>query len=305
MIQPLNNMKKILTLLSAALVLFACNPTINPGPDPSENPSSEPSDNPSQEPSAEPANDPGISKVTLTIYMEGRTSEEMEKHHQEISVPNFDANGRLTGYSREVWLQEVEWPESGSVIMHFVKSVDETVTFTYDDTAKKVSTVYKGISYNYNEDCSDFSEEPFEDDPVVMQFDENWCYVGDPLLAYYYKDSYLSGIGSKNVVWRDGDMVVCGDCDIQYGTEPNTLASTLDYSLYEALGEEYAFGFLGKRCAHLPIKIVDHQDGFDIINECSATKDSEGRITSLKFQRLDSETGEKLGRYSLIEYEYK
>lgn len=239
-----------------------------------------------------------IAKVALVSYGADDEGGPFSKFFEVTMEPSFDVQGRLTRVNRQSsgMSTEVRGDED---IYHYLKDLDETVEIVYnpDHTGKMV---YKGktFSYRFHNGVPTAYEDPFEIEiPLVFNEDWNIMREGESTYEYEYSDGYFQ---EYDVKWENGDLMSFGQYSFTYSDEPNPFRDWIDFTGgFISIPEEFSFGLMGKRSAHIPATIEDEESFFPITN-VSVTKDSKGRIKHIRYDREDEST-----TYSTLEIEYK
>ena len=239
-----------------------------------------------------------IAKISFVNYW-GQSAEGPFSKYLEVAMqPSYDAQGRLSAVKQEVWAMTVEQIDTTN-IYHFLQDLDETISIIYnpDHTGKMV---YKGktFSYTFPDGVVTQSENP-HDIEIPVVFNEDWYITrsGESTYETEYSDGYLR---EHDVTWQNGDLMTFGQYSFTYSDEPNQFKDWIDYS-YGGTGipEDFMFGLMGKHSAHIPATI-DDDEYMAPTTHISITKDEQGRITQLRYDR-EGETAS----FSTLEIQYK
>ena len=241
-----------------------------------------------------------IARISQVSYSADQEGGPFSKYFEVMMEPNFDAQGRLSGIIRRSWGMTVEETDSAD-IYHYLKDFEETVDVIYnpDHTGK---LVYKGQTYSHKfiGGVPVATSDTF-DIEIPLVFNNDWCITraGESSYEYEYADGYWKD--GDMITWQDGDMMTCGQYSFTYSDEANPFKDWIDFTPgMISLPEEYSFGLMGKRSAHIPATIYD-EDSMIPTTTVSVTKDKQGRITQLRYDR----EGEENIAYSTLEIQYK
>ena len=239
-----------------------------------------------------------IAKLALVNYAADEEGGPFSKYFEITLEPSYDAQGRLSSVIRQSWGMSIE-VKDGKDIYHYLKDLDETIDIVYnpDHTGKMV---YKGKTYSYRfpGGVPTPEENPHEIE-IPLTFNDDWyiTLTGESTFKYEYSDGYLQ---EYDVSWKNGDLMTYGQYSFTYSDEPNPFKDWIDFTAgITSIPEEFSFGLMGKRSAHIPATVVD-EDSFFPVTNVSVTKDSKGRITQIRYDREDETTF-----YSTLEIEYK
>lgn len=199
---------------------------------------------------------------------------------QHSYTPLFDNNGRL------VSLDYVESGYDGEK-KKLVNIVTYTEKYEYDYSGKTAVATAFADYYNFGEWLS--SSEII----TTITFDETgriltteWDYPSS--LSYIYNSGYLDSISSQNTkyIWKNGDLArIINDeqtVDIEYSSEINPFADSVDPVLCSLMPEYYCMGLLGKRTEHLPSSYTITKDAEVKTFLFEYKKDDKGRIEMVK-----------------------
>ena len=240
-----------------------------------------------------------IARISQVSYSADQEGGPFSKYFEVMMEPNFDAQGRLSGIIRRSWGMTVEQKDSAD-IYHLLKDLEETVDVIYnpDHTGK---LVYKGQTFSHrfiggvpvsNPDTFDIEV------PIIFNNDWNIKFEGESSFEYEYADGYLQ---EYDVTWQDGDLMTFGQYSFTYSDELNPFKDWIDFTPgMISIPEEYGFGLMGKRSAHIPATIYD-EESMAPLTTVSVTKDKQGRIIQLRYDR----EGEENIAYSTLEIQYK
>ena len=194
-------------------------------------------------------------------------------HHNYVLNFTRDASGRISGITETHYIlsegEKQAEPHSTS-----------SLTITYDDKIDNLGTIAR------HSDGSDYEDSfVLNDDGTIKEFSQEKNYKS----TFVYDNGYLTKIlgydnySGMDITWSNGDMVKADYSDIQYSTDPNPFANSIDFTV-RALNEWYpsplffyAAGFFGKRTAHLFKSISDENDTFNY----DYIKDKKGRIEKI------------------------
>ena len=240
-----------------------------------------------------------IAKIAQVNYAADEEGGPFSKYFEVIMEPRFDAQGRLSGINRESWGMSIEEKDSAD-IYHYLKDFEETIDVIYnpDHTGK---LVYKGQTYSYRfpGGVPTAFTDTFEIEvPLVFNNDWNITRTGESSFEYEYSDGYWQ---EYDVTWQNGDLMSYGQYSFTYSDETNPFKDWIDFTPgMISIPEEYSFGLMGKRSAHIPATIND-EESLAPVTTVSVTKDKQGRITQLRYDR----EGEENIAYSTLEIQYK
>ena len=238
--------KYILTIAAAALALIACKPD----------------------------NGDGTAVAGEIDYIERQimagSGAEAFVHHNYVLNFTSDASGRVTGISEA----------------HYI-------AFNPGEQAEPHSTASLSITYSSNggtiarhSDGSDYEDSfVLNSDGTLKEFSQEKKYTS----TYTYNNGYITKIqgydsySGMDITWNNGDLVKAGDSAIQYSSDPNPFAGTIDFTA-SAMNEWYpsplyfyAVGLFGKHSAHL----VKSTGSGDYAVKYEYFKDSKGRIEKI------------------------
>lgn len=310
-------MKKILSLLAAAaFLLVACNPS---GTAPVDGVGVV--DNP-------------IAKVSIITYNPGGGGQPAPHFGQIYSDFSFDGS-RIAGYTRDDYSEDLHYAEDfidkepgvSGQSRKYVRVGTSEVTLTYDAATNSASRKTQNWRYDYDyyflQDPKKVDNETERD---VIRFDAAWCatQIGESDLAWNF--TYQDGRISNGATWSaGGDLTKItvtkparfggykDTYEIEYSAESNPFVDgIIDPTLPGYSGpsgaifpEEFLFGLMGRRCAHLPAKVTYLLSGDTrIVDAVSFTKDGQGRIEAIRFDRL-GDNGQPSGRFTEVKIEWK
>ena len=258
--------KYILTIAAAALALIACKPD----------------------------NGDGTAVAGEIDYIERQimagSGAEAFVHHNYVLNFTSDASGRVTGISEA----------------HYI-------AFNPGEQAEPHSTASLTISYNgksgtisRHSEGSDYEDSfVLNDDGTIKEFSQQKQYTS----TYTYNNGYLTKIkghddySGMDISWSNGDLVKAGSSEIQYSSDPNPFAGTVDVTV-NALNEWYpsplyfyAAGLFGKHSAHL----VKSTGSGDYAVKYEYFKDSKGRIEKITLSQTNRGVT-TIGEQYLIHY---
>ena len=239
-----------------------------------------------------------IAKVSLVSYAADSIGGPFSKYLEMSMEPRFDDKGRFAGAKRQVWAMTLEMKDTTD-IFHFLQDLDETIQVVYnpDHTGK---LIYKGTTYSYRfpDGVVTQSGEP-HDIEIPLVFSDDWYIIrsGESTYEYEYVDGYLQ---EYDVTWQDGDLMKFWQYSFTYTQEPNPFRDWIDFTAGStSIPEEFGMGLLGKHTAHIPATVVD-EESMAPLTTVTVTKDQQGRITQLRYDREGEDTA-----YSTLEIQYK
>lgn len=192
-------------------------------------------------------------------------------HHNYVLNFNSDASGRIASITETHYIMMD--PEQDKPELHSTASL----AIKYDGNSGTITRHSDGSDY---EDSFVLNE-----DGTLKEFSQEKNYKS----TYTYDNGYLTKIkGHDNysgmeISWSNGDLVKAGDSEIQYSSDPNPFAGTIDFTV-NALNEWYpsplyfyAAGLFGKHSAHLVKSTGDANYSVTY----KYVKDSKGRIEKI------------------------
>ena len=246
-----------------------------------------------------------IAKYALSQYMpEGAPGGTSKKHSMEVVTPEFDSQNRLVKCHKDYWMPDTQALRSGDEADDFIQTVSEDWVYQYDDQRHTATLWISGESYSYNDGKR--SADPYSDAPITLRFDSNWRMTSDNQGKYNYtNDRLASGFimgDDSNCTWTGGNLTSVGNdrftYNITYSSEPNPF-SFLDFGMIHVLPSDYVHGLMGKVCGNIPDQMTLNYSGDSHGYAVSFTKDKQGRLTQIRFDRLDN-----AGCYSTVDIEY-
>ena len=221
--------------------------------------------------------------------MEGSGAEAFVHHNYVLNFTS-DASGRVTGISEA----------------HYI-------AFNPGEQAEPHSTASLTISYNgksgtisRHSEGSDYEDSfVLNDDGTIKEFSQEKEYKS----TYKYENGCLTQIlghdqsSSMEIAWSNGDLVKVGYSEIQYSSDANPFAGTIDFTVsalndwYPSPLYFYAAGLFGKHSAHLVKSTGDANDSFTY----KYFKDSKGRIEKITLSTTE-ENVTTVGEQYIIHY---
>ena len=198
------------------------------------------------------------------------TGAEAFVHHNYVLNFTSDASGRVTGISEAHYIAfnpgEKAEPHS-----------TQSLTITYKGYSGTISRHSEGTDY----------EDSFvlNDDGTIKEFSQEKEYTS----TYTYNNGYLTKIqghdsySGMEITWSNGDLVKAGDSTIQYSSDPNPFAGSVDFTVnalnvwYPSPLYFYAAGLFGKHSAHL----VKSTGEGEYATTYNYFKDNKGRIEKI------------------------
>ena len=191
-------------------------------------------------------------------------------HHNYVLNFTSDASGRVTGITETHYIifSPGEQAEPHST---------QSLTITYKGNSGTIARHSEGSDY----------EDSFvlNGDGTIKEFSQEKNYTS----TYTYNDGYLTKIkghdnySGMDITWSNGDLVKAGSSEIQYSSDPNPFAGTVDFTV-NALNEWYpsplyfyAAGLFGKHSAHL----VKSTGEGEYATTYNYFKDNKGRIEKI------------------------
>lgn len=210
-------------------------------------------------------------------------------HHNYVLNFTSDASGRITGITETHYIIDPgQQPEVNSTA---------SLTIKYDGKSGSISRHSEGADY---EDLFTLN-----DDGSIKEFIQEKEYKS----TYKYENGCLTQIlghdqySSMEIAWSNGDLVKAGDSAIQYSSDANPFAGTIDFTVsalndwYPSPLYFYAAGLFGKHSAHL----VESTGEGDYAVKYNYYKDSKGRIEKITLSTTyEGET--TVGEQYLIHY---
>lgn len=197
-------------------------------------------------------------------------------HHNYVLNFTSDASGRVTSISEAHYIAfnpgEKAEPHS-----------TQSLTITYKGNSGTIARHSDGSDY----------EDSFvlNSDGTLKEFSQEKNYTS----TYTYNNGYLTQIkghdsySGMDISWSNGDLVKAGSSEIQYSSDPNPFAGTVDFTV-NALNEWYpsplyfyAAGLFGKHSAHL----VKSTGEGEYATTYNYIKDSKGRIEKITLSQTN------------------
>lgn len=205
-------------------------------------------------------------------------------------TPVFDSVGRLVS---------LDYMESGYCDRSLVTITTRTEAYQYDDSGSTAVATADWFFYNLGD--------PYGYTKVVtaIALDDEGRIQKTEIedYSYTYKYTYNSGFlfssycfYKTEYIWSDGDLkrIITDDpmgdqtVDIEYSSDANPFADSVDPVLCSLMPEYYCFGILGRRTAHLPSSYTktSKDDVQTFLFEYS--KDEKGRIDVVEMKPTHS-----------------
>lgn len=212
-------------------------------------------------------------------------------HHNYVLNFNSDASGRIVSITETHYImmdQDQDKPELHSTASLAIKYKDNSGTITRHSDGADYEDLFV-----------------LNDDGSIKEFIQEKEYKS----TYKYDNGYLTQIlghdnySGMDITWSNGDLVKAGSSEIQYSSDPNPFAGTIDFTV-SALNEWYpsplyfyAAGLFGKHSAHLVKSTGDE----NYTTTYDYHKDKKGRIEKITLST--SYNGETtIGEQYLIHY---
>lgn len=204
---------------------------------------------------------------------------------QKSYTPVFDAEGRLVS---------IDYKESGYHDKELVNIQTSTETYKYDNSGRTALATAAMAFYNLGSligSSEIVTSIAFDDDGRIQKAEcEDYAYSNE----YTYNSGYLVSTSSPktNYTWDNGDLKsIVTDyitdkqtVNIEYSSEINPFAESVDPVLCSIMPDHYCFGLLGRRTAHLPSSYTMTSNSEKQTLQFEYDKDEKGRIEMVKIK---------------------